>query len=78
MGTEWAAHDLSYAAASEQNIDLMVINESNKKILPKPEWLKDMIEKIRASFAAINILKKVREYNVYKCYIISKCYTGLV
>lgn len=62
MGTEWAAHEIAYAAASEQNIDLMVVNESNKKILPKPELFED----IQGVYYCTKELLRLHRYSLFK------------
>lgn len=42
LGRAWIAHDLAFAAAAENNIDLLMISEVNKTIAKKAEWICDI------------------------------------
>lgn len=81
LGRERAAHDLAYATAVKEKIDIMVVGEPNKKIASNIKWIQDKRSDVAVLFLNKNLeiievnsnegyLRiKMKDLYIYCCYI---------
>lgn len=74
LGRRRAAHDLAYAYAKQQSIDIIIVSEPNKKLVNSDEWIKDR----RGDVAVLFVNKGVEILGVmcgdgYVCLNLDKC-----